>query len=90
MARKARDREGGEAVKVEAVEVKVVSGTPNHLPPTLAGILMSAGAALCIHGELLYGALLLTAGAALLYMYIRAELKSIAPASEGSAPERKE
>jgi len=82
MVRKARDREGGEAVKVEAAEVKVVSGTPNHLPPTLAGILMSAGAALCIHGELLYGALLLTAGAALLYMYIRAELKRIASAGE--------
>jgi len=81
----ARDREGGEAVKVEAAEVKVVSGTPNHLPPTLAGILMSAGAALCIYGELLWGALLVAAGAALLYMYIRAELKRVA-----SAPERKE
>ena len=86
----ARDRKGGEAAKVKASEVKVVSGTPNHLPPTLAGILMSAGAALCIHGELLYGALLVAAGAALLYVYIRAELKRIASAGEGSAPERKE
>jgi len=86
----ARDREGGEAAKVKASEVKVVSGTPNHLPPMLAGVLASAGAALCIHGEPLWGALLVAAGAALLYMYIRAELRSIAPASEGSTPERKE
>jgi hypothetical protein len=85
-----RAREGGEVAKVERERIKVVGGTPNHLPPALAGILMSAGAALCIHGELLYGALLLTAGVALLYVYIRAELKSIAPASGGSAPERKE
>ena len=81
MAREARDRKSGEAAKV-----KVVSGTPNHLPPTLAGVLAAAGVALCACGEPLYGALLLTAGAALLYMYIRAELKRIASATE----ERKE
>ena len=51
--------------------VKVVGGTPNHLPPTLAAVLAAAGVALFRLGEPLWGALLLAAAAAILWLELR-------------------
>jgi len=72
----------------EGREVKVVGGTPNHLPPTLAAVLAAAGVALFRLGEPLWGALLLAAAAALFAAGLWLELRDLARLGEELAESR--